>query len=229
MTSIRTLIAAAALCVAGTAPAFAQSTTFTNGDFSNGLTGWSTLGDVTTTQGANPTAVLTTAYVDPEDFLGSEFPNFSGTAAASIDEVELFAGLTSGALGLYAVEGSVLQQSFDVLAGDSISLDFSFGLATVETDLMAFNDFAFVAVNGVMEKVVSLADASRTGSFSYQFATGGPALLSFGVIDIGDVNGVSVFVVDNVQVTAVPEPESYAMLLAGLALMGGIARRRSQG
>lgn len=31
---------------------------------------------------------------------------------------------------------------------------------------------------------------------------------------------------DNVSVTAVPEPESYAMMLAGLALMGSIARRR---
>lgn len=31
-----------------------------------------------------------------------------------------------------------------------------------------------------------------------------------------------------VQVTAVPEPESYAMLLAGLGLMGAIARRRNK-
>ena len=29
-------------------------------------------------------------------------------------------------------------------------------------------------------------------------------------------------------VTAVPEPESYAMLLAGLGLMGDIARRRNK-
>ena len=33
---------------------------------------------------------------------------------------------------------------------------------------------------------------------------------------------------NNVNVTAVPEPESYALMLAGLAMMGGIARRRLQ-
>ena len=33
---------------------------------------------------------------------------------------------------------------------------------------------------------------------------------------------------DNISVTAVPEPETYAMLLAGLGLMGAIARRRRQ-
>ena len=31
---------------------------------------------------------------------------------------------------------------------------------------------------------------------------------------------------DNVSVTAVPEPETYAMMLAGLAAIGSIARRR---
>jgi hypothetical protein len=31
----------------------------------------------------------------------------------------------------------------------------------------------------------------------------------------------------NYAVTPVPEPESYAMILAGLGLMGGIARRRA--
>lgn len=33
---------------------------------------------------------------------------------------------------------------------------------------------------------------------------------------------------DNISVTAVPEPETYAMLLAGLGLMGAITRRRRQ-
>jgi len=33
---------------------------------------------------------------------------------------------------------------------------------------------------------------------------------------------------DDVSLTAVPEPESYAMMIAGLGLMGAIARRRKQ-
>jgi len=32
----------------------------------------------------------------------------------------------------------------------------------------------------------------------------------------------------SVTVTAVPEPETYAMMLAGLGLIGGIAHRRKQ-
>lgn len=34
------------------------------------------------------------------------------------------------------------------------------------------------------------------------------------------------FLVDNIKVTAVPEPETYAMLMAGMALVGYAARRR---
>jgi hypothetical protein len=36
------------------------------------------------------------------------------------------------------------------------------------------------------------------------------------------------FVMDNMTVNAVPEPETYAMLLAGLGLMGAVARRRQK-
>ena len=36
------------------------------------------------------------------------------------------------------------------------------------------------------------------------------------------------FVLCNVNVAAIPEPEIYAMLAAGLGLMGFVARRRRQ-
>ena len=40
--------------------------------------------------------------------------------------------------------------------------------------------------------------------------------------------GYSGSVLDNVSVTAVPEPQTYALMLAGLGLVAGIARRRSK-
>ena len=51
----------------------------------------------------------------------------------------------------------------------------------------------------------------------------GPTSLMFRGTGKSDGYGGSL---DNISVTAVPEPESYAMMLAGLALMGTIARRR---
>jgi hypothetical protein len=51
-------------------------------------------------------------------------------------------------------------------------------------------------------------------------------------IDTTNVVEYSSYALDNLQVatvTQVPEPESYAMFMAGLALMGFIARRRKNG
>jgi hypothetical protein len=59
--------------------------------------------------------------------------------------------------------------------------------------------------------------------------TASTATFTFQIEGVGnqDLNDES-WAMDNlrVSVTPVPEPETYAMLLAGLGLMGGIARRR---
>lgn len=55
--------------------------------------------------------------------------------------------------------------------------------------------------------------------------TSGSSTLSFYGAGVSDGFGGSL---DNISVTAVPEPESYAMLLAGLGLIGTIARRRNK-
>lgn len=62
-----------------------------------------------------------------------------------------------------------------------------------------------------------------SGTFS--FAQVGDYGLTFSAAGLADSYGGSL---DNVSVTAVPEPQTYAMLLAGLGLMGAIARRRSK-
>ena len=55
---------------------------------------------------------------------------------------------------------------------------------------------------------------------------------AFGINDAGSIVGqaynTKTFATDAFVLAAVPEPESYAMLLAGLGLIGAIARRRKQ-
>jgi hypothetical protein len=48
-------------------------------------------------------------------------------------------------------------------------------------------------------------------------------ILKFAAIGISDSDGSSL---DNISVTAIPEPETFAMLLTGLGLLAGVTRRR---
>ena len=65
---------------------------------------------------------------------------------------------------------------------------------------------------------------------SYAFSSGFNNLVSVRFSssgsDIPDYNGFSVDNINATAVTAVPEAETYAMLLAGLGMMGVVARRR---
>ena len=227
------IVSALAMLFAGNAMAV------TNGSFSNGLNGWSALGDVNLQAGA---ILITTASLDFED----DFPetagafNASGTAAAEVGTVggvENFIGVPFGALDNnenFAFEGSVLKQTFNVNAGDT--LQFNWNFFTNETSTGA--DYAFVSINGVLTTLArpldavssSLPYAHTTGfqTFSQTFNSASSVTLAFGVVDVNDYNVTSALWFDNVAVSvaAVPEPETYAMVLAGLGLMGFVSRRK---
>jgi len=81
-----------------------------------------------------------------------------------------------------------------------------------------------VSVGGNVLSTESVNFGAAWTSKSLTFTTTGNTVLSFaGQTNYGD----STAFIDNVSVTdAVPEPETYAMLMAGLGLMGFIARRR---
>jgi len=67
------------------------------------------------------------------------------------------------------------------------------------------------------------ADGYDEGKF-VGFARTSADIYSFSLMGIGSDDGS--FVADNLLVSSVPEPESYAMLLVGLGAIGAVARRR---
>ena len=81
-----------------------------------------------------------------------------------------------------------------------------------------FGDLMGQLLTNVAVKAFGNAWQQQTG----QVHLNGTTSLMFNANGASDGFGRSL---DNVSVTALPEPESYAMILAGLALRGTIARR----
>jgi hypothetical protein len=211
-----------AILLLGTQAAQAQ---IVNGNFSAGLTGWTVRGDAVASviSSAGTLTLTTAAKVD-----GDAAFNLSGNPALDVAVLEtaasvapyafdLVAGLPTGA----ATEGTVVQQSFVAAAGQTLS--FTWFFSTPETTL---RDHAFVVLNG---QVTTLATGTNTGNalntFSRTFTQSGPVLLSFGVVDTDDYDVVSKLNIRNVQITAVPEPAAWLLMLAGA---GVIFQRRRQ-
>jgi len=84
--------------------------------------------------------------------------------------------------------------------------------------------FAFGALGGNVLEGISGGVSHNWMQYSdKQYLAVGHYTLTFGAEGYSNSYGGSL---DNVSVTAVPEAETYAMMLAGLGLMGSIVRRR---
>ena len=144
--------------------------------------------------------------------------------ATSVDIVNGNYGAVSGnSIDMLGTPGpGFLSQFLDTVIGQMYVLKFD-----MSSNRGGDNDAAGKALtvsalgNTASQTFSALAPGVSQQSYSF-VANSASTLLSFS----SGPSGYSGSVLDNVSVTAVPEPETYALMLAGLGLMGAIARRR---
>ncbi|MEQ1548968.1 MAG: choice-of-anchor C family protein [Chakrabartia sp.] len=200
---IKMIVTAIALAMSGTAYAAA----FTNGSFETGTSPGSF-----TTVGTGQTNITGwNVIAGSVDYIGSYWTASNG--ARSVD----LAGNAPGTLA----------QTFDTVVGQSYSVSF---------DLWANNDggtlprFAYANVGAGDLTFSSNGGGTRaapnwTGNSFTFLATGSSTTLSFRA-DPSSSSRAYGAALDNVSVTAVPEPATWAFMIAGFGLIGGTMRRR---
>lgn len=114
---------------------------------------------------------------------------------------------------------------------------------TSKGDGHGFPDYIYSDQTGENVAGDSISASNRVYSFSTAFVptanfnqniapfiASGPSLAKYSLFSIsGTQNAIfNSYAIDTISITSVPEPEAYAMLLAGLGLVGVIARRRRQ-
>jgi hypothetical protein len=125
-------------------------------------------------------------------------------------------------------------QSFDASSAGTYTYSLSFDLSGYKADTAGFSG-RVAADNSVVVLLNNQQLASASGFMGWSvFASNGGFIDGVNKLDFvvtnwaqngGNPTGLRVEFTDS-AVTPVPEPETYAMLLGGLALVGAIARRR---
>ncbi|MES2739775.1 MAG: PEP-CTERM sorting domain-containing protein [Pseudomonadota bacterium] len=132
-----------------------------------------------------------------------------GVAADGSNFVELDSDQNSG-----------MYQDISTTAGQRYSLSFQYQDRVFQP---SFTQGLEVYWGGQLLTSVASAQPWTTLTFDNLVGAAGSTRLTFHAAGQSDSLGTSL---DDVSVTAVPEPHSYAMMVLGLAMVGGVARRK---
>lgn len=128
----------------------------------------------------------------------AEFRSVNLTKGAAFSETYTFSGLSAG---LYNIEASIS------------GIRLAFGLLDA------------THLNVLLDGKALLTDGSlKAGNLNYD----GQAPLLLVVSGTADASGGVSYFNGSISVSAVPEPETYAMMLGGLGLLGFVARRKNR-
>ena len=147
----------------------------------------------------------------------------SGTYLASSDKTVLNEPAGNKAVLLNeSPQHALAQTSIPVaIAGDYVLTFDLWGDNQPNTTDYSFEVSANTTVIGTVTRGYTIPGPGASASFIF-FAPSGVLQLSFKDISVGQASGI----IDNIVLSAIPEPETYAMLVAGLGLLGFVARRR---
>ena len=180
-----------------------------------------------------PLLASATNLIQNGDF-ESYAPSFSGFSVVNAGS-SLLTNWTVGATSVDVINGS-----YGAIQGNSIDLlgtpgpgSLSQNFATVSGQKYRLTFDLSANGSGGDSKALTVHFGGAVGSFFGSNGAVAPGSLSFTANSVlstlsftSALNGYSGAVIDNVAVSAVPEPESYAMLLAGLGVIGAAIKRR---
>jgi hypothetical protein len=187
----------------------ASANLISNGDFETGnFSGW------TVTPPDGNVVVLS----------GSDYQPCCGTTGTGAELSNHFASFGPGNI---AITGVTIGQTFSTIAGQTYNFSFNYGALGGGSEQLQFE-----IITGASQQILT-AVANDDLDHVFQSMTGTFIASSSTTIKFGDLGGLADtqannvdFILDNISVTAVPEPSTWAMLLLGFAGLGFIGFRR---
>ena len=215
--------------VAATASPSAAAELLQNGDFSAGLSGWTSyLTPAGTISPTKPNQGGVTPTNSP-----AEVASFNVTGSGASNALWLNAGQGDGPYGAANPAGGGVSQTFtsvagiatfaaDIAATTRLSTDVG-GLFSVLLDGVALATYDFATITGTTRNALAFTTNLTAGAHTLQLQVVRP---------FGPAATVRSQYFDNVSLdlaaaAAVPEPASWAMMIAGFGLVGGAMRRRT--